>query len=126
MIRGDLMMRSWWAPAAILCFVPCVGTPCQAHELKVFASKLAVDRPGAKTTVYLSWGERLPVDDLIDGASIERYELVAPDGKVRRLETAGVSLQTNVAKLEDSGLYELLVSRKPTVYTFVFDSAGKR
>jgi Domain of unknown function (DUF4198) len=119
-------MRYWWAPAAILCFFLYVGTPCQAHDLKVLASKLAVDRPGARTTVYLSWGERLPVDDLIDGASIERYELVAPDGKVGRLKTAGVSLQTNVAELEDSGLYELIVCRKPKVYTFVFDSAGKR
>ena len=126
MIRGDLTMRSWWPRVAILCFVLPLGTPCQAHELKVFASKLAVDRPGVKTTVYLSWGERIPVDDLIDGKTLERFQFLTPDGKVSRLNTNGVSLQTNVEELRDVGLHEIVVGKRPTVYTFVFGKDGKR
>lgn len=111
----------------VFTLVLCAGvTTAQAHELKVFASKLAVDRPGVKTTVYLSWGERMPVDDLIDGATLERYELRAPDGNVTRLKASGVSLQTNVEELRDAGLHELIVAKKPTVYTFFFDKSGKR
>jgi hypothetical protein len=61
-----------------------------------------------KTTVYLSWGERIPVDDLIDGATLEKYEWLAPDGKVKPLATTGVSLQTNVEELRDVGLHEIV------------------
>ncbi len=115
-------VRSW----IVFCLIVCVGTVADAHELKVFASKLAVDRPGGKTTIYLSWGERIPVDDLIDGATLERYEMLAPDGKVTRLKTAGVSLQTNVRELSNVGLHGIVVAKKPTVYTFYFDKNGKR
>jgi uncharacterized GH25 family protein len=107
-------------------FLLCVGTVARAHELKVFASKLAVDKPGVKTTVYLSWGERIPVDDLIDGKTLERFEFLTPDGKVSLLKTNGVSLQTNVEELRDMGLHEIVVGKKPTVYTFVFEKDGKR
>ena len=110
----------------IVGFVVCCGPAASAHELKVFSSKLAVDRPGVKTTIYLSWGERIPVDDLIDGETLERFEFLRPDGKATQLKTAGVSLQTNVEELRDVGLHEIVVARKPTIYAFVFDKTGKR
>jgi uncharacterized GH25 family protein len=120
-------VRERWVRCGMMfCFLSCVATVVRAHELKVFASKLAVDRPGVKTTVYLSWGERIPIDDLIDGATLARYELLAPDGKLTRLKTAGVSLQTNVEELRTAGLHEIDVAKKPTVYTFYFDKTGKR
>jgi uncharacterized GH25 family protein len=118
-----LVLVRWWA---VFGLIVCVGTAADAHELKVFASKLAVDRAGVKTTVYLSWGERIPVDDPIDGATLERYEWLAPDGKVTPLKTTGVSLQTNVEQLRSAGLHEIVVAKKPTVYTFYFDKNGKR
>jgi uncharacterized GH25 family protein len=117
-----VLVRRW----AVFGFLVCVGTVADAHELKVFASKLAVDRPGEKTTVYLSWGERIPVDDPIDGAQLERYEWLAPDGKVTPLKKTGVSLQTNVEELQSAGLHEIVVVRRSTVYTFYFDKNGKR
>lgn len=48
------------------------------------------------------------------------------DGKVTPLKTTGVSLQTNVEELQSAGLHEIVVARKPTVYTFYFDKNGKR
>jgi uncharacterized GH25 family protein len=123
-----LVVARWCAVFGLIAcgLIVCVGTVADAHELKAFASKLAVDRPSVKTTVYLSWGERIPVDDLIDGATLERYELLAPDGKVTPLKTTGVSLQTNVAELRSTGLHEIVAVKKPSVYTFYFDKNGKR
>lgn len=100
--------------------------PVVAHEIKVLASQLAVEKPGTKTTIYLAWGHRLPVDDLIDAESLERYDLVGPNGTATPLTKSGTSLQTNVSELKEAGLYQVLVARKPSVYTFVFDGDGQR
>jgi uncharacterized GH25 family protein len=97
-----------------------------AHEIKALASQLAVEKPGAKTTVYLSWGHRLPVDDLIDGATLERYDLLTPSGTVAPLKRAELSLQTNVVELKDAGTYQVLVGRKAGIYTYILDEDGSR
>jgi cobalt/nickel transport protein len=103
------------------------GAPrSQAHEIKVLASQLAMEQPGGKTTVYLAWGHRLPVDDLIDAASVERYDLVSPGGTATALKKDGLSLQTNVVELKDAGVHQVLVARKPSVFTYVFDGEGGR
>jgi uncharacterized GH25 family protein len=110
--------------AAVLLASTTIGG--HAHEIKALASNLAVEKPGGKTTIYLSWGHRLPVDDLIDADSIERYDLLAPDGKTTALKKADVSLQTNVVELKDAGVHQVLVGRKAGIYTFVFDDEGRR
>jgi uncharacterized GH25 family protein len=97
-----------------------------AHEIKVLASQMALDRPAGKTTVYLSWGHRLPVDDLIDGKSIERYELLAPSGKSQSLKTDDLSLQANSLELHEAGVNQAVVSRRVTVYTHVIDAEGNK
>jgi uncharacterized GH25 family protein len=107
-------------------FLAITGTKTQAHEIKALASNLAVQEPGGKTTIYLSWGHRLPIDDLIDADSIERYDLLAPDGKTTALKKADVSLQTNVVELKDAGVHQVLIARKAGIYTFVFDDEGGR
>lgn len=95
-----------------------------AHEIKVMASQLAVDKPGEKITVYLSWGHRLPVDDLIDGDSIDRYEILSPEGKTLPLKKSGLSLQADSLELPSAGVHQVLVTRKPSVHTYVFNSEG--
>jgi len=86
--------------AATLLLAVALAVPAVAHELKVFASQQAIAEPGTKSTVYLSWGHRVPVDDLIDVASVERYDLIAPDGTASALKAADVGLHTNSVELK--------------------------
>ncbi len=97
-----------------------------AHELKALASHLLVTKAGEKTTVYLSWGHTLPVDELVDAESVERYELLLPAGKATPLQAAGRSLQTNVVELAEEGVAQVVVGRKPAVLTYVVDAEGNR
>ena len=97
-----------------------------AHEIKALASQLAVEKSGTKTTIYLSWGHRLPIDDLIDGTTLERYDLLTPSGAVAPLKRGDLSLQTNVVELKDAGTYQVLVGRKAGIYTYVLDEDGSR
>jgi hypothetical protein len=73
------MPRSLLVSMASVVFVFASALGSQAHEIKALASQLVVEKPGAKTTIYLSWGHRLPVDDLIDAATLERYDLLTPN-----------------------------------------------
>jgi uncharacterized GH25 family protein len=94
------------------------------HELKVFASILAVPKAGDRTTVYLSWGHALPVDDLTDSESLERFDWLSPAGKVTALKHDGVSLQTNIVELKDEGVCQVIAAKKPFVFTFIYDDEG--
>ena len=96
------------------------------HEIKVFASQQDAPAPGANTTVYLSWGHRLPVDGLTDAASLERYEVIAPDGTASPLKAADTSLQANVVDLKQTGVYRVVVARRSGVITYVLDADGNR
>ena len=98
----------------------------RAHEVKVLASKLAVDKAGGKSTIFISWGHRLPVDDLIDAESVDRYELLTPDGKNSPLKTLAGSMQENSVELPFAGNYQVVACRKPSVYTYVIDEMGER
>ncbi|NBO91775.1 MAG: DUF4198 domain-containing protein [Planctomycetia bacterium] len=97
-----------------------------AHEIKVLASNQQLGEAGGKTTVFLSWGHRLPIDDLVDSATIARYDLVAPDGKATALKLAEKSLQTNVVELKEPGVHQVAVARKYSTYTYIFDEEGQR
>ena len=115
--------RPLCAPAALfLAAAPC----CRAHDMKVLASQLTVAKVGRKTTIYLSWGDRLPVDDLIDAESIARYDLLSPAGDAAPLKKADLGLQTNVVELKNAGVHQVVVVRKPGTNTFVLDAEGKR
>jgi uncharacterized GH25 family protein len=109
---------------AVLIFLPLLVPPVQAHEIKVLASCLELDKPGGKATIYLSWGHRLPVDDLVDAATIEHYELFAPSGPAIPLKTSDLSLQENSVELKDPGLYQAVVVRKAGIYTTVVAADG--
>jgi uncharacterized GH25 family protein len=95
-----------------------------AHQLKVMASKLVVPSAGEHATVYLSWGHVLPVDDLVDADSVERYDLIAPDGKATPLKKDGLSMQSNVVEFKDEGLHQMVATKKAAVFTIVLDDEG--
>jgi uncharacterized GH25 family protein len=97
-----------------------------AHELKVLASRLALAEPGGRSTVYLSWGDYLPVHDLVDARSLERYDLVAPGGATTALKRSDLSLQANAVTLGTGGLYRVIATRQPAVLTFVATADGSR
>ena len=97
-----------------------------AHEIKVLASQLIVEKEDGKSTIYLSWGHRLPVDDLVDADSIARYEVLTPGGAASKLKKADLGLQTNVVELKEAGVHQAVVERKGSVYTYVFDGEGVR
>jgi uncharacterized GH25 family protein len=103
-----------------------VAGPAAAHELKVLASQQAVAEAGGKTTVYLSWGHRLPVDDLLDAAALERFELFAPIGTARKLTAEGTGLHAQSVVPESPGLYQAVATRKPSVFTYVIGADGQR
>ena len=90
------------------------GRIASAHEIKVFASQQAAPEAGTKSTVFLSWGHRVPVDDLIDGATLGRYDLIAPGGEKSALKLEGTSLQANAVELKSLGVYQVAVDRKPS------------
>jgi uncharacterized GH25 family protein len=102
------------------------ATPAFSHELKVFASQQSMPEAGGKSTVYLSWGHRVPVDDLIDGSSLEKYEIVGPDGVRVALKSEGISLHGHSVVLDKAGVTQVAVVRKPSVFTYVLDRDGVR
>jgi uncharacterized GH25 family protein len=106
--------------------VPIAASLGSAHDLKVLASRWAFDAKGGKSTIYLSWGHHLPVDDLVDAAAIERYDLLTPDGSAKPLKKTDLSLQTNVVQLDAEGVHQVIVCRKVAVFTFVVDEEGNR
>jgi uncharacterized GH25 family protein len=97
-----------------------------AHEVKAFASHQAMAEAGGKTTVYLSWGHKIPVDDLLDAETLERYDLVPPSGPATALKASGKGLHANTVVLKDAGVWQVAVARKPSVFTYVLDDEGKR
>jgi uncharacterized GH25 family protein len=109
-----VLLACWLTPAGLF-----------AHEIKVFSSRHALPE-GGKATIFLSWGHRVPVDELVDAASLERYELVPPAGKAVPLVREGTSLQANVVPLSQDGVYAVLVTRKASVFSYVLDDEGTR
>lgn len=116
------MSRIWMLPALVLL----LAAPALGHELKVLVSQPSVPEQPARTTVYLSWGHRLPVDDLVAAESIARYELITPANKTLALPVEGESLQARSVDLEQAGVYRAIATLKPAVYTFVIDEDGIR
>lgn len=119
-------MRRLFAFALGLAAVSLFTCSLPAHEIKALASTLMVTEAGGKTTVYLSWGHRLPVDDLVDAATLERFELLDPAGKATALKAADKALQTNVVELPAAGVYQVAVARKVSLYSYVVDEDGTR
>jgi uncharacterized GH25 family protein len=103
-----------------------VAGTANAHEIKAFASRQTLPDGGGKTTVFLSWGHRVPVDELVDAAPIERYDLIAPNGTVAALKKDGVSLQANAVEVKDTGVHSVIVTRKPSMYTYVLGDGDER
>ncbi len=108
------------------CVVVFAAATASAHEIKVLVSRPVLPDGGGKTTVYLSWGHRQPVDELVDAAPLERYDVIAPGGKVTALKKEGVSLQANAVEVTGAGVHTAVVVRKPSVFTYVIDEDGER
>jgi uncharacterized GH25 family protein len=50
----------------------------------------------------------------------------SPHAHPTPLKKADLSLQTNVVELKDAGVHQVLVARKPSVFTYVVDGEGGR
>ena len=97
-----------------------------AHELKVFASRQLIPESGGKSTIYLGWGHRVPVDELLEEESIDRYDLITPVGSTTPLKKSGVSIQANVVDFKDAGVHTVVGIRKPSTWTYVIENNGNR
>jgi uncharacterized GH25 family protein len=104
----------------LLAFAPSAG----AHDLRALGSKLTA-KPGDESTIYITWGHALPVDDVVDAKEIEHYGLKTPSGSHQPLKAKEASLQANVVKLEEEGVYQALVIRRAEVSTKVIDEEGR-
>lgn len=103
-----------------------IGPAATAHTLSVIVTK-PYGPTGGKTTVYLCWGHRLPVDELVDGSTLTSYEIVSPSGTVTKLTPdSGRTLQAFEFSLTESGVYQVSVVRTPTVVTMWKDGRGGR
>ena len=104
-----------------------VTTIAHAHDqLKVFASRSTLPASGGKSTIFLCEGHSVPVDELLKGESIARYDLFSPGGTKSALQTSGVSIQANVVEFKEPGVHTVVASRRPSVWTWVFDEKGER
>lgn len=103
-----------------------VASVAWGHDLKILANRQSLAEVDGKVTVYLSWGHRLPVDELVDGATLERYEALAPSGAAKTLAKEGVSLHANVAELSEAGVHTVVAERKPSVHTYIIDETGAK
>jgi len=110
----------------VLAGLLCMSTFAKAHDLKVLASKMTLAEGTGKTTVYLSWGHRLPVDDLVDPASLERYEWIAPDGTKTEMTKSELSLQSNSCEIKSAGVHQAVACRKAAIFTYVIGDDGAR
>ncbi len=97
-----------------------------AHELKVFASRQLIPESGGKSTIYLGWGHRVPVDELLEEESIDRYDLITPVGSTTPMKKSGVSIQANVVDFKDAGVHTVVATRKPSTWTYVIENNGNR
>jgi uncharacterized GH25 family protein len=98
----------------------------QAHDLKALASQQHLSAKDGQVTVYLSWGHALPVDDLIDGATLLDYKVLSPSGKDMALKISDLSLQANSVAVEEAGIHQVIAIRKPAILTYVIDEEGNK
>lgn len=96
----------------------------RAHTLRVLITR-PVPQAGFKSTVYLSYGHLLPVDELIPAEEVGPYQVHAPSGAVRPLELTGTSLHANDVTFDEPGLHQVAVIRKPLTYVSYTDASGK-
>ncbi|CAN5900376.1 hypothetical protein BH23PLA1_BH23PLA1_03590 [soil metagenome] len=111
-------------PAALLAVIVVVAFETKAHTLRVIATRGAVE-PGRPTTIYLSWGHLLPVDELVRGDDLETYDLHSPSGSATPLKRDELSLQANALRFEESGVYQVAATRKMAIFTRYTDAEGK-
>jgi len=96
------------------------------HDLKILTNRPSLPDVDGKVTVYLSWGHRLPVDELVDGSTLERYDIIAPAGKATALPKEGTSLHAHVAELKENGVHSVVAGRKSSIHTYVIDDDGQK
>ena len=112
---------------ALLVGAMVVTTTARAHdELKVFASRSTLPASGGKSTIFLSEGHALPVDELLAAESIVRYDLFSPGGTKSELQISGISIQANVVQFKERGVHSVVAARRPSVWTWVIDEKGER
>lgn len=97
-----------------------------AHELKIFSSRHSLPDGGGKATVFLSWGHRLPVDELLDSDPLDRFDWISPGKKITNLHKEGVSLHANNVEMKESGIHVFYSTRKPSIFTYILDENGER
>jgi uncharacterized GH25 family protein len=106
--------------------VAALALPSWAHDLKIFASRQYIPEGEGKAVIYLSWGHRVPVDELVVAAPLERYDLISPGGSVTALKKEGTSLQENAVELKEAGLHTVVSTRKSGIFTYILDSENNR
>jgi uncharacterized GH25 family protein len=93
--------------------------------LRVIAARGVVEL-GQPSTVYLSWGHLLPVDELVGEQDLSIYQIKSPSGSVTPLKmTSERSLQANAVTLEEEGVYQVAAARKMSVFTRYTNADGK-
>jgi uncharacterized GH25 family protein len=110
-----------WAWAGLAATI--LTFPGLAHDLKLFGSKLNGE-VGDQSTLYVTEGHLNPVDKPVEADALETFLLKSPNGSQRPLVAKETGLHANIVRLEEAGVYQGLVIRKPAVQTKYKTKAG--
>jgi len=122
------------------------ASPAAAHTLWLNLYE-SYSHPPGHAMVSIGWGHNLPMDDIIQGITLESYSLVDPDAKATAMTLpaspektpptttpSGMSLQqgdvgVNKITLSDKskpGTYQVAVVSKDNYFTIFLDKEGKK
>ncbi len=119
-----MMTKTLQRATITLVLVLAFASLAQGHITRLLVTR-PISQPGGKTTVYIGWGHLLPVDELVSAEDMKDYRVHTPSGSIVTLELSGRSLQAQEITLEEPGLYQVEISRKPTIFTRYTTAEGK-
>lgn len=91
-----------------------------AHTLWLNCTDYAPDysvKTGAKTTIYIGWGHRFPVDSYVNGADFKEITLVKPSKASEQLVLETTGFAAKQLKLKEEGLHIVGIVRKDAYNT---------
>ena len=118
-------MKTWKLSLLFLGLIAATAISAQAHTLRVLVTR-PVTQPGFKSTVFLSYGHLLPIDEVIAANEVGPYQIHTPAGSIKPLELAGNSMHAQEITCDEPGMYQVAVIRKPIIYVAYTEASGKQ
>ena len=82
-----------------------------------YSPKIYSPEYGAKTIIYFGWGHRYPVADFLSVKKLRSFNLITPEGEIKKLQPGQDGFLATQLRLPDKGAYIVTASLKPGFYT---------